>query len=50
MAISFITVAYLKTIIREFEFGLPLFRYCTVADPDLQMTWGEGGAVIQALR
>ena len=47
MAISFITVAYLKTIIQEFESGLPLFRYCTVADPDLQMTWG---AFIQALR
>ena len=27
--------------------GLPLFRYCTVEDPDLQMTWG---AFIQALR
>ena len=37
-------------IIQEFEFGLPLFRYCTVADPDLQMTWGGGGVFIQALR
>ena len=48
MAIGFITVAYLKNDHTGVsKIGLPLFRYCTVADPDLQMTWG---AVIQALR
>ena len=44
MAISFITVAYPKNYhTGASKTGLPLFRYCTVADPDLQMTWGEGG-------
>ena len=48
MAISFIKEAYPKNDHRGVsEIGLPLFRYCTVADPDLQMTWG---AFIQALR
>ena len=48
MAISFITVAYPKNDHTGVsKTGLPLFRYCTVADPDLQMTWG---AFIQALR
>ena len=41
MAISFITVAYLKNDHTGVsEIGLPLFRYCTVEDADLQMTWG----------
>ena len=41
MAISFITVAYPKNDHTGVsKTGLPLFRYCTVADPDLQMTWG----------
>ena len=41
MAINSIKVAYLKIDhIRISKTGLPLFRYCTVADPDLQMTRG----------
>ena len=48
MAINSITVAYLKNDhTRISKTGLLLFRYCTVADPDLQMTWG---AFVQALR
>ena len=48
MAISFITVPYPKNNHTGVsKIGLPLFRYCTVADPDLQMTWG---AFIRALR
>ena len=42
MAISFITVAYSKNDHTGVsKIGLPPFRYCTVADPDLQMTWGS---------
>ena len=43
MAINSVKVAYLKNDhTRISKTGLPLFRYCTVADPDLQMTWGGG--------
>ena len=44
MTIGFITVAYPKNYhTGASKIGLSLFRYCTVADPDLQMTWGGGG-------
>ena len=44
MAIGFIKVAYPKNAHTGVsKISLALFRYCTVADPDLQMTWGGGG-------
>ena len=43
MAIGFIKVAYPKNAHTGVsKISLALFRYCTVADPDLQMTWGGG--------